>query len=143
MHFLPKLKTCRRLNGWMVLRNNPIAKSFYCTNYESSITYYFKSNENKSTGNSVVFRTKGDLKCQYELVWKYHFSGNTNALLQCFCFHYWKYLMNFLHNNWRFIIDICSRKSCPKKLLKKFSSKNSKNRRPKRFSKKVIKQSSN
>ena len=48
------------------------------------IIYFFKSqpnnlsNENINTGNSVVFNTKHELKCQYELVLKYYFSGNTS-----------------------------------------------------------------
>ena len=28
---------------------------------------------------------------------------------QCLCFHYWDYLTNFWHNNWRSIIDVVER----------------------------------
>ena len=28
---------------------------------------------------------------------------------QCFCFHNWDYLTNFLHNNWQSIIDVIER----------------------------------
>ena len=36
------------------------------------------SNENINTADSVVIKTKHELKCQNELFLKYHFSGNTS-----------------------------------------------------------------
>ena len=63
--------------------NSILAESFYYVNYGSSIILskvrlIISVNEPINTG-SVVFKAKHELKCQNEVLLKYHFSGNTNV----------------------------------------------------------------
>ena len=72
--------------------------------------------------SSVVFKTKRELKWtifEISFLWKH----------QSLCFHYWDYLTNFWHNNWRSIIDVVERFSYLMNELwnEYFLSKNMKN----------------
>ena len=82
-----------------------IAESFYYVKYglsiiTSKIPSKILSNENKKTGVSRKIVCFGILI--HVLSWR-------QQKHQCLCFHYWDFLTNFWHNNWRSIFDVVER----------------------------------
>ena len=67
-----------------------LLRQLWIVNYSVKSSLNNLSNENINIDVSVVFKTKGEWKCQNELFLKYHFSGNTS-------------------NNWWSIIDVVQR----------------------------------